>query len=175
MEKEEKKEAEKLEQESKENTKPKKHKKNKELENLQIKLKELEEEALRAKADLINYRKRKDEEVSNMLKYSNADIILSLLPVLDNLERAIDKNVSEEIKKYNEGVKLIYNQIKEILSSYEVKEIEALNKEFDPVYHQSVSMIKDETKESGIVLEVYQKGYTYKDKVLRPAMVIINE
>ncbi len=175
MEKEEKKEEEKLEQESKENTKPKKHKKNKELENLQIKLKELEEEALRAKADLINYRKRKDEEVSNMLKYSNADIILSLLPVLDNLERAIDKNVSEEIKKYNEGVKLIYNQIKEILSSYEVKEIEALNKEFDPVYHQSVSMIKDETKESGIVLEVYQKGYTYKDKVLRPAMVIINE
>ena len=175
MENEEKKEEEKLEQESKENTKPKKHKKNKELENLQIKLKELEEETLRAKADLINYRKRKDEEVSNMLKYSNADIILSLLPVLDNLERAIDKNVSEEIKKYNEGVKLIYNQIKEILSSYEVKEIEALNKEFDPVYHQSVSMIKDETKESGIVLEVYQKGYTYKDKVLRPAMVIINE
>lgn len=175
MENEEKKEEEKLEQESKENAKPKKHKKNKELENLQIKLKELEEEALRAKADLINYRKRKDEEVSNMLKYSNADIILSLLPVLDNLERAIDKNVSEEIKKYNEGVKLIYNQIKEILSSYEVKEIEALNKEFDPVYHQSVSMIKDETKESGIVLEVYQKGYTYKDKVLRPAMVIINE
>ena len=175
MEKEEKKEEEKLEQESKENAKPKKHKKNKELENLQIKLKELEEETLRAKADLINYRKRKDEEVSNMLKYSNADIILSLLPVLDNLERAIDKNVSEEIKKYNEGVKLIYNQIKEILSSYEVKEIEALNKEFDPTYHQSVSMIKDETKESGIVLEVYQKGYTYKDKVLRPAMVIINE
>lgn len=175
MENEEKKEEEKLEQESKENTKPKKHKKNKELENLQIKLKELEEETLRAKADLINYRKRKDEEVSNMLKYSNADIILSLLPVLDNLERAIDKNVSEEIKKYNEGVKLIYNQIKEILSSYEVKEIEALNKEFDPTYHQSVSMIKDETKESGIVLEVYQKGYTYKDKVLRPAMVIINE
>lgn len=175
MENEEKKEEEKLEQESKENAKPKKHKKNKELENLQIKLKELEEENLRAKADLINYRKRKDEEVSNMLKYSNADIILSLLPVLDNLERAIDKNVSEEIKKYNEGVKLIYNQIKEILSSYEVKEIEALNKEFDPTYHQSVSMIKDETKESGIVLEVYQKGYTYKDKVLRPAMVIINE
>lgn len=175
MENEEKKEEEKLEQESKENAKPKKHKKNKELENLQIKLKELEEETLRAKADLINYRKRKDEEVSNMLKYSNADIILSLLPVLDNLERAIDKNVSEEIKKYNEGVKLIYNQIKEILSSYEVKEIEALNKEFDPTYHQSVSMIKDETKESGIVLEVYQKGYTYKDKVLRPAMVIINE
>lgn len=176
MEKEEKiKEEQKEQKLQEEQKKQKKPKKNKELENLQIKLKELEEETLRAKADLINYRKRKDEETSNMLKYANGDIILSLLPVLDNLERAIDKNESDEIKKYNEGVKIITNQIKEILTSYEVKEIDAQDKEFDPKYHQSISMKKDDTKESGIVLEVYQKGYTYKDKVLRPAMVIINE
>lgn len=158
-----------------EEKKGKKVKKNKHLEELEQKVKLLEEDALRAKADLINYRKRKDEEVSNLLKYANADIIMSLLPVLDNFERVINNEVSDDLKNYLEGFRLIYNQIKDILASNDVKEIEALDKEFDPVYHQSISMRKDESKESGIVLEVYQKGYTYKDKVLRPAMVIINE
>ena len=154
----------------------KKVKKDKHLEELEEKIKLLEEETLRAKADLINYRKRKDEEVSNLLKYANADIIMSLLPILDNFERVISKETdSEELNSYLEGFKLIYNQIKDILVSNDVKEIEALGKEFDPMFHQSISSVKDETKESGIVLEVYQKGYTYKDKVLRPAMVIINE
>lgn len=154
----------------------KKSKKNKHLEELETKVKSLEEEVLRAKADLINYRKRKDDEVSNLLKYSSADIIISLLPILDNFERVIEKPLeNDELKSYLEGFKLIYNQIKEILSANEVKEIDALGKEFDPSVHQSVTTRKDDSKESGIVLEVYKKGYTYKDKVLRPAMVIINE
>lgn len=154
----------------------KKSKKNKHLEELELKVKALEEDALRAKADLINYRKRKDEEVSNLLKYANADILVSMLPVLDNFERVISKeDISEELKSYLEGFKLIYNQIKDIMSASGVKELDALGKEFDPNMHQSIATKKDDSKESGIVLEVYQKGYTYKDKVLRPAMVIINE
>lgn len=173
MEKEEILEEEKVEVEPK---KDKKNKKNKQVEELTEKLKSLEEETLRAKADLINYRKRKDDEVANLLKYCNADIIMLLLPVLDNFERVINKeDIPDDVKSYLEGFKLIYKQIKDILESNDVKEIEALGKEFDPMYHQSVTMRKDDTKESGIVLEVYQKGYTYKDKVLRPAMVIINE
>ncbi|MGN0992332.1 MAG: nucleotide exchange factor GrpE [Bacilli bacterium] len=173
MEKEEILEEEKLESEQK---KEKKNKKNKQIEELTEKIKTLEEETLRAKADLINYRKRKDDEVSNLLKYCNADIIMSLLPVLDNFERVINKeDIPDDVKSYLEGFKLIYKQLKDILEANEVKEIEALGKEFDPMYHQSVTMKKDDTKESGIVLEVYKKGYTYKDKVLRPAMVIINE
>ena len=154
----------------------KKQKKNKHLEELEQKIKTLEEETLRAKADLINYRKRKDDEVSSLLKYASADVLMSLLPIIDNFERVINKeDISKELKSYLEGFKLIYNQIKDILSANDVKEIEALGKEFDPVFHQSISVRKDDSKESGIVLEVYQKGYTYKDKVLRPAMVIINE
>ena len=174
MEKEEILEEEKLE--SSEPKKEKKNKKNKQIEELTEKLKSLEEETLRAKADLINYRKRKDDEVSNLLKYCNDDIIMSLLPVLDNFERVINKeDTPDDVKNYLEGFKLIYKQLKDILEANDIKEIEALGKEFDPMYHQSVTMRKDDTKESGIVLEVYQKGYTYKDKVLRPAMVIINE
>ena len=154
----------------------KKVKKNKHLEELEEKVKLLEEETLRAKADLINYRKRKDDEVSNLLKYANADIIISLLGVIDNFERVINnKTDSEELNSYLEGFRLIYNQVKDILIANDVKEIDAIGKEFDPMFHQSISVRKDETKESGVVLEVYQKGYTYKDKVLRPAMVIINK
>lgn len=160
----------------KKSKKDKKSKKNDEVLELVSKLKAFEEETLRAKADLINYRKRKDEEVSNILKYSNADILMSLLPVLDNFERVINKeDVLDDVKVYLDGFRLIYNQIIDILKANDVKEIDALGKLFDPLFHQSVTMRKDGSKESGIVLEVYQKGYTYKDKILRPAMVIINE
>lgn len=155
--------------------KEKKVSKNKQLEELLEKNKLMEEEVLRAKADLINYRKRKDEEVSNLLKYSGTELIMSILPILDDFERVLEKEVKEEFQSYLEGFKLIYNKLSEILKANDVKEIEALDKEFDPLYHQSIAKRKDENKESGIVLEVYQKGYTYKDKVLRPAMVIINE
>lgn len=154
----------------------KKHKpnKNEEIELLKGEIESLKTEVLRSKADLINYRKRKDEETSNLLKYCNSDLILSLLNVVDNFERALVLD-DEAFKSYLDGFKLIYNQVIDILNSYEVKEIEALDKTFDPMYHQSVATKKDDTKDSGVVLEVFKKGYTYKDKVLRPAMVIINE
>ena len=161
-------------EESKEVKKTTKTSKKDEIKILNEKVKSLEEEILRSKADLINYRKRKDEETSSLLKFCNGDLILSLLTVVDNFERALILD-DEAFKSYLDGFKLIYNQIIDILNSYEVKEIEALDKVFDPMYHQSVATKKDESKDSGIVLEVFKKGYTYKDKVLRPAMVIINE
>ena len=100
----------------KKSKKDKKNKKNDEILELVSKLKTFEEETLRAKADLINYRKRKDEEVSSILKYSNADILMSLLPVLDNFERVIDKeDVLDDVKVYLDGFRLIYNQIIDIL------------------------------------------------------------
>ena len=69
----------------------------------------------------------------------------------------------------------MYKQIKDLLTKFEVKEMDCLGKEFDPTYHQAVTTGKDESKESGIILEVLQKGYMYKDKVLRTAMVKVNE
>ncbi len=172
-----------LESSNKMSEKHTKNKKNKheEIDNLKQQIdalkKEMENsnnEVLRHKADLINYRKRKDEETSNLLKYANGDLLSSLLLIVDNFEIAL-KNEDETFKSYLDGFRLIYNQIIDLLNSYEVKEIDALGKEFNPLYHQSVAVKKDETKEPSVVLEVYKKGYTYKDKVLRPAMVIINE
>ncbi len=154
-----------------------KHKKSKEVENLLEKVKTLEEEVLRSKAELINYRKRKDEETSKILKYANEDIILKLLLVIDNFERALtmENNLSEEQKSFLEGFNLIYKSLKEILNQEEVKEIEALGLEFNPTVHHAVTTISNDEKPDGEVLNVVAKGYTYKDKVIRPSMVVVNE
>lgn len=145
---------------------------------LEDKVKKLEEALLRNQAELMNYKRRKEEEVSRMLKYSEEDIVREFLPILDNFERAIkmdDDNLDDDVSKFLEGFKMVYTQIKNMLDKFEVKEIEAFGKVFDPTYHQAVMKESNPDKESGIVLEVFQKGYIYKDRVIRPAMVKVNE
>ena len=164
-----------------EEAKPKKHKwgkKNKEIEELTESNKRLEQEVLMAKADLINYRKRKDEEVVRMLKYSNEDLVKEMLTIIDSLERAIDMdddNLNDEVSKFLSGFKLIYCNLINTLEKYGVKAIDGFNKPFDPVYHQAVMTEKREGVESGMVLDVLQKGYLLKDRVIRPAMVRVSE
>ncbi len=151
---------------------------NDERELLSKRIKDLEEALLRSQAELINYKRRKDEETSRIIKYAEEDILKGFLPILDNFERAInmdDNNLDDEVSKFLQGFKLMYKQIKDLLTKFEVKEMDCLGKEFDPTYHQAVTTGKDESKESGIILEVLQKGYMYKDKVLRTAMVKVNE
>ena len=145
---------------------------------LSKRINDLNEALLRSQAELINYKKRKDEETSRILKYAEKDILEGFLPILDNFERAIsmdDNNFGDETSKFLEGFRMVYNQTRALLEKFEVKEIDCLGKEFDPAYEQAVVVEKDETKESGVVLEVLQKGYMYKDRVLRIAMVKVNE
>lgn len=141
-------------------------------------IKELEEKILREKAELVNYRRRKDDEVSNMLKYANEDVIGELLPIVDNFERAIkldNNDLSDELSKFLTGFKMIYTSLINVLNKFEVKAIDGTSKPFDPTYHQAVLTEKIEGVEPGIVIEVLQKGYLYKDRVIRPAMVKVSE
>ena len=145
---------------------------------LSARIKELEDSLLRSQAELLNYRKRKDEETAKILKYAEEDILKSFLPILDNFERAIsmdDNNFGDETSKFLEGFRIVYNQTKSLLEKFEVREIDCIDKEFDPAIEQAISTEKNNDKPSGIVLKIYQKGYMYKDKVLRLAMVIVNE
>ncbi|PWL44357.1 MAG: nucleotide exchange factor GrpE [Clostridiaceae bacterium] len=169
-----------MEKEEKKNKKENKELKHLEEENHKLKndLKESSEKVLRLAAEMQNYKKRNETEKSNMLKYANEDLAKSLLPILDNFERAIrldDNDLSDEVSKFLSGFKMIYGSFVNVLNNIEVKEIECDGLEFDPVYHQAVLTEKDETKPSGVILEVLQKGYMYKDKVIRPAMVKVNE
>ena len=141
-------------------------------------IKELNDQLLREKAELINYRKRKDEEVSRMLKYKDEEIVGEMLPIIDNFESAIkmdDTNLSDEVSKFLEGFKMIYGNLITVLEKYEIKPIDGVNKPFDPTYHQAVLTEKVDNVEPGMVVDVLRKGYILKDKVLRPAMVKVSE
>ena len=158
--------------------KEEKNKYKEKIEELETQNKKLEQDVLIAKADLINYRRRKDEEVTRLLKFCNEDLIKQILPVLDNFERAIkldDNNLEDEVSKFLEGFKMIYCNMQNIMGNFEVKPIDGANVPFDPTYHNAIMMEKVEGVESGIVVEVLQKGYIYKDKVIRPAMVKVSE
>ena len=151
---------------------------NDEIELLGNRIKDLENALLRNQAELQNYKRRRDEEMSRLLKYEGIDVIKELLPIVDNFERAInmdDDNLEDEVSKFLEGFKLIYNNVKNLLNKFEVTEISEVDVEFDPNIHNAVLTDHNEEKETGVILEVMQKGYIYKDKVIRPAMVKVNE
>ena len=131
-----------------------------------------------AQADLINYRVRKDEEVNGLLKYANKELIVELLPIVDNFERAIkseQENVSEEVKKFYEGINLIYKGLKDTFTKYGVEEINRVGQVYDPKMEEAILTGTDESQEDEVVLEVFQKGYKLKDRVIRPAKVKINQ
>ena len=130
-----------------------------------------------AQADLINYRVRKDEEVNGLLKYANKELIVELLPIVDNFERAIkseQENVSEEVKKFYEGINLIYKGLKDTFTKYGVEEINRVGQIFDPNLEEALMTDKVEDKDNEVVLDVLLKGYKLKDKVIRPASVKVN-
>ncbi len=150
----------------------------KQIEVLNQKIGSLQEALLRNQAELQNYKRRKDEENEKVLKYKNEEIIKELLAIVDNFERAIsmdDNDLSDEVSKFLAGFKLIYTTMIGILNKFDVKEIDAEGIEFDPEYHHAVLTDHDENKPAGVILEVLQKGYLYKDRVIRPAMVKVNE
>lgn len=163
--------------------KDKKHHKEKDkykekIEELEAKVKKLEEQNLREKAESINFRKRKEEETARILKFCNEDLIKEILPTIDNFERAIkmdDDNLDDEVSKYLSGVKMIYCNLINTLEKYGVKAIDGVNKPFDPTYHQAVMTEIKDGMEAGMIIEVLQKGYLLKDRVIRPAMVKVSE
>ena len=147
------------------------------LEEANNKIKELEEALLRTKADNINYRKRLEDEQARLLKFANEGLVKEILPIIDNFERAIKfdvENEDPELAKLLEGFKMVYCSLIEVLNKYSVKEIEVLNKPYDAANAQAVIQEPKDGVEPGIVIEVFQKGYELKGKVIRPAMVKVS-
>jgi len=155
----------------------KKNIKSKEVLELEKKVKDASDKYLRLQAEFVNFKNRTNKEVSEMLKYEGIDFVKSILPIVDDLERAIkldDNDLGDEVSKFLAGIKIIYGNLHQILDDYEIKEIECLGLEFNPNNMEAVITEHDENKPTNVVLEVFTKGYTYKDKVIRPAMVKVN-
>ena len=133
----------------------------------QAKMEEYKDLAQRTQADFDNFRKRNVEAVKQARADGGNDVVLSMLPVLDTVEIAINM-ISDEATK--SGVQLIQKKFQEVFAKYGVKEIDALGSEFDPNLHNAVMQVEDE-ENAGKVVEVLQKGYTRDGKVIRPSMV----
>lgn len=143
------------------------------------KISELEDKLIRKDAEMVNYRKRKEDEINRMLKFCHEDMIKEILPIIDNFERAIVENDGDELseteKNYRAGIKMIYSHLVNMLEHFDVKPIDGSDKPFDPVYHNAIMLEKREGVAPGMVIEVLQKGYLLKDKVIRAAMVRVSE
>ena len=163
----------------KKDNKIKKNNKDKEkIEKLQAENSTLNDKVLRLSAEMQNMRRRYDEEINKICKYDGEELIIKLLTIVDNFERAIkldDRDLSDELSKFLSGFKMIYTNLINILESMDVKVIDCEGLEFDPTKMEAVLTEKDENLPANVVIEVLQKGYTYKDKVIRVAMVKVNE
>ncbi len=156
--------------------KKKKHKDNEEIEALKQQVLDLQSKVMYGQAELINYRKRQEERVEDLLKYKNEELLLDLTNMIDNLKRAASvKAESEESKKIQTGIVMVVNQFNEILKKYGVVEIEALGYPFDANYMEAMMIDNDDTKPDEMVTEVLIPGYKYKDRVLKHAVVKVNK
>ena len=146
--------------------------KDKAIEKLEEKLAELEDKRMRQLAEFENFRKRSEKEKSQMFEIGAKTVVEKMLPVIDNFERGL-QGVPEEEKDapFVQGGELVYKQLLTVFDELGVKPIDAVGTEFDPNLHNAVMMVDNDELESGMVAEEMQKGYLYKDSVVRHSMV----
>lgn len=136
------------------------------------KIEELTDRLTRQMAEFVNFRKRTEKEKSQMYEIGAKDIIEKILPVVDNFERGIAAVPEEEKSNpFAEGMEKIYKQLMTTLEEIGVKPIEAVGQEFDPDFHNAVMHVEDEEVGENIITEEFQKGYLYRDSVVRHSMV----
>ena len=144
-----------------------------ELQKKQIELDELDDRYKRVFAEFENYKKRTQKEKEGLYNSVLGDIIVNMLPILDNLQMAVNAECKDE--GYKQGVELVEKQFKEFLTKNNVEEIPAIGEIFDPSVHEAVGSTQDDTKQSQEIVQEYRKGYKLGAKVLRHSMVIVNQ
>ncbi len=163
---------------SKEKVDKEKEKLKNQIHNLEIEVANMEEKMLRNQAETVNYRKRKEEEYKKLMQMANAEVIKAILPYLDDFERAIamdDDNPDDEVSRFLQGFIMIHDNMMDALRGFNLKEIDGINKPFDPIYHEAMLTEKKEGVEPGTVIEILEKGYLLNGRVLRPAKVKVSE
>lgn len=146
------------------------------VDELQAKLTETEGRTLRLQADFENYKRRVQMDKQAAEKYRAQRLVSDILPALDNFERAMQVEATDEqTKSLLQGMEMVHRQLLEALTKEGVEVIEAVGKQFDPNEHQAIMQVEDSEFESNAVVEEFQKGYKLKDRVIRPSMVKVNQ
>lgn len=128
---------------------------------------------LRAQAELENYKKRVEREKSALVKYGNEEFIKAILPIIDNLERALDHTPGENPDGLMEGIKITLNQLLQVLEKFGVTPIASVGEPFDPSKHEAMMQVESTDHEPNTVVSELQKGYFLNDRLIRPAMVSV--
>lgn len=144
---------------------------NEEIKKLKDENEELKNKVLRQMAEFDNYKKRTTKEKDELYTYAKTNCVEQILGVIDNFERALDTECSDET--FKKGVEMIFNQFKDTLTKLGVEEIEAMNTTFNPELHNAVNQVEDENFGENTVCQVFQKGYKIGDKVIRHSMVVV--
>lgn len=148
----------------------------KKVEELEKEIEENKDKLLRKAAEFENYKRRTENDQLNLLKYTGENLIVKLLPAVDDFERSMQHmDSAKDVKSIKEGLQLVYNKMMKILEDQGVKKIEAVGKPFDVEYHEALLQRKDESVPPHTVLDELEKGYMYKDKVVRHSKVIVSE
>lgn len=143
---------------------------------LQAKLDETENKMLRAQADFDNFRRRSRLDMEAAQKYRAQSLVSEIIPALDNFERALQIEAdNDQTKSLLQGMNMVYNQLVQALQNEGVEPFNSVGEQFDPHLHQAVMQVEDENYESNTVVEELQKGYKLKDRIIRPAMVKVNQ
>ena len=142
-----------------------------ELNKLKDEYNELDDRYKRMFAEFENYKKRSQKEKEGIYGMITGDVVASMLPVMDNLQKAAEAKTDDT--GYQDGVKLVYRQFAEALKSLGLEEIETVGKRFDPEFHEAVSHVQDETKGEQEIVQEYRKGYKIGRKVIRHSMVVV--
>ena len=142
-----------------------------ELNSVKAELEETTDRLKRLMAEFDNFKKRSAKEREGLYNSLLSDVVGSFLPVVDNLEKAVNSNTEDE--GYKQGVELVLKQFMDVLSSLGVKEIEGVGATFNPEYHEAVSLVQDETLGEKEIKEVFRKGYKIGEKVIRHSMVVV--
>ncbi len=143
---------------------------------LEKEIEQLKDKFLRKAAEFENYKRRTENDQLNLIKYSGLSFILKLLPVMDDFERSLEHiEEAKDINALKEGIKLVYEKLSKALDAEGVKKIDAVGKPFDVNFHEAIMQRKDDSVEPHTVLDEVEKGYLYKDKVIRHSKVIVSE
>ena len=135
-------------------------------------IEDLQDRLKRQMAEFDNYRKRTDKEKSAMFEMGASDVVKKLLPIVDNFERGFKSVTEEELQTpFAKGMDMVYKQTIKMLEDLQVKPIEAVGSEFNPEFHNAVMHVEDDSQGENIIVEEFEKGYTYRDVVIRHSMV----
>jgi molecular chaperone GrpE len=147
---------------------------NKKIIELENQVTELKDRFLRKAAEFENYKRRTENDQLNLIKYAAESFIIKLLPIIDDFERSLE-HIDSANEALKEGIKLVYDKLMKVLDDQGVKKIDAVGKPFDVHFHEALMQRKDDKAKPHTVLEELEKGYLYKDRVIRHTKVVVSE